>query len=74
MDGSVVGEGDIWKVAGPIQLLGGWQSLQQAMQGPIESLAQSISLGVVRGGASLLDAIETAELLDQQALEVAALI
>ena len=57
MDGGIIGEGDMWEIIRPIQLLVRRKRLQQSMQGPIKPLTLGIPLRPVRGCVGLLDAI-----------------
>lgn len=53
MGGGVLGKEYMWEVVGPIQLLGRRLVTQQCMQSPIEPLALTVPLRMIRGGASV---------------------
>ena len=53
VDGSVVREEELGQEAGPAPLLVTGESAQQIKQGTVEAFTLSISLWMIRGGASL---------------------
>jgi len=58
----------------PIRFPGHWQRTQQIVECPVKSLTLTISFWVVRGGARFYNAIQVAQLVDEGAFKVTALI
>ncbi len=74
MCSGVVGKSNLGQVAGPVPLLGAGQGAKEVVQGTVKPLTLAISGRVVWGGVAFLNTIHMAELLDEVAFKVPALV
>lgn len=59
---------------GPVALLVDWQSAEQIVEGPVESLTLPVSLRMVGSRTRLGDVVDPAQLLNNGGLKVSALV